>query len=360
MFSKPLAMLIFITLILSTGFSIPSRTIAQEKSRELAIRIELEGDGAVCNDGTPAVFYYRPGIAEYADDWIIHLNGGGGCTTIDECNRRFVTMPEFMSSSTYPDTAPLYGILSANPSMNPDFYQFNHVYVEYCSSDQWRGTQSASEETGEWHFEGHIIVQSLFETLLDGSLTNGHSLSTAENVLFSGSSAGANGVQHHLNFVKAMLPETVRLRGFIDSWWTPTNLEELDIPVANEGSAMLEQTMALQALYTEPLCLENSESAQGCTGEALFPYWTVDVFVFIDQSDHNFNRFTPAQIQLYKDTLVESLSTVSGAASPDEGIHGSLTNTPFNTLEINDMLYREIIANWFFERAGDVKAFAGY
>ena len=37
---------------------------------------------AVCNDGTPAVYYYHRGSGAEAAHWLIHLEGGGWCVGI--------------------------------------------------------------------------------------------------------------------------------------------------------------------------------------------------------------------------------------------------------------------------------------
>ncbi|MGD8210079.1 MAG: pectin acetylesterase-family hydrolase [Desulfobacterales bacterium] len=34
---------------------------------------------ATCNDGSPGIFYVRPGAGEDANKWIIHTQGGGSC-----------------------------------------------------------------------------------------------------------------------------------------------------------------------------------------------------------------------------------------------------------------------------------------
>lgn len=44
---------------------------------------------AVCNDGSPAVFYFRPGRSEYRDKWVIWFEGGGACYDLGTCNQRW-------------------------------------------------------------------------------------------------------------------------------------------------------------------------------------------------------------------------------------------------------------------------------
>ena len=42
----------------------------------------------MCNDGSPGVFYVRPGMGADVDKWIIHTQGGGACTAYETCLER--------------------------------------------------------------------------------------------------------------------------------------------------------------------------------------------------------------------------------------------------------------------------------
>lgn len=44
---------------------------------------------AVCNDGSPGVFYVRPGVGLDQDKWVIHLQGGGACKDFESCAERW-------------------------------------------------------------------------------------------------------------------------------------------------------------------------------------------------------------------------------------------------------------------------------
>src|ERR1700690_3198481 len=46
---------------------------------------------AVCNDGTPAVYYFKRGSGADAAHWIIHFQGGGWCSNGPTCMLRWST-----------------------------------------------------------------------------------------------------------------------------------------------------------------------------------------------------------------------------------------------------------------------------
>ena len=54
-------------------------------------------------------------------------------------------------------------ILSDDAQVNPDFYHVHKVYVNYCSSDEFSGTQTeASAETFGFYFSGHLNLVNIF------------------------------------------------------------------------------------------------------------------------------------------------------------------------------------------------------
>ena len=93
--------------------------------------------GAVCLDGSPAGYYLRKGSGEGADKWILHLQGGGWCNNTESCSIR----KDFPlgSSKHWPKSRALNGFLSDNSTVNPDFYNWNIVYVMYCDGAFFSG-----------------------------------------------------------------------------------------------------------------------------------------------------------------------------------------------------------------------------
>ena len=81
------------------------------------------------------------------------------------------------------------------------YHDYWVVYVHYCSSDLWSGTNTASTATGGYNFLGRKIVESVIQ-----DLTDNHNLLTATKVVLSGCSAGAAGVSFNCDDVAAKLP----------------------------------------------------------------------------------------------------------------------------------------------------------
>ena len=45
----------------------------------------LDAPNAVCLDGSPGTYYFRPGSGSGATKWYIHHQGGGWCESLDDC-----------------------------------------------------------------------------------------------------------------------------------------------------------------------------------------------------------------------------------------------------------------------------------
>ena len=67
---------------------------------------------ALCNDGSPGVYYFRPGTGTGAKRWVIIMQN---CNGADGSGDSPLFWP------------PQPGLLSSIPCQNPDFYNANHV-----------------------------------------------------------------------------------------------------------------------------------------------------------------------------------------------------------------------------------------
>ena len=94
---------------------------------------------AVCNDGTPAVYYFKRGSGADAAHWIIHFQGGGWCSNDPTCMLRWSTQHYLMTSQGAPAVLPVGGIFSTSAQVNPNFLNFTQVFIKYCSSDIYSG-----------------------------------------------------------------------------------------------------------------------------------------------------------------------------------------------------------------------------
>jgi hypothetical protein len=83
--------------------------------------------GAVCLDGSAPGYYIRQGKNADADKYIVHLEGGGWCTSVADCYSRSQSV--LGSSSQWPASYTFDGILSDDPSVNPAFVDWNVIFV---------------------------------------------------------------------------------------------------------------------------------------------------------------------------------------------------------------------------------------
>lgn len=155
-----------------------------------------------------------------------------------------------------------------------------------------------------------------------------------------------------------LLPATVNLRGLADSLWPIANLHEYDLGIEPEPPEIIEAVFALWRPLHDASCVQGRGQFQSCYGENLLPFLDHDLFVFIDQSDPvvmRLDRLTEQQLRLYKQLVRRSVRHVPAAVSADQGIHGSVTGFPFFELVLEGVRYRDVIANWFFDREGPKK-----
>ena len=167
------------------------------------VKRQVSSPDAVCNDKSRAIFYIR--MPQMTRKWIIFFESGGLCSSKDECNRRYSKEDSrvLMTSTGMPENIEGRDMLSNDPHENPDFYNFNHVLVPYCSSDLWLGSRTNpanfsfvyDPEVNNFSFRGHTIFTSVIFDLM-----NDFNLSQSEVVVLSGSSAGAIGVMNHASW----------------------------------------------------------------------------------------------------------------------------------------------------------------
>lgn len=167
----------------------------------LAVTIRAGGHGkefklnllpnARCIDGSPAAYYIAANSS--STKWVVWLEGGGLCESLQNCQHRAATA--FGSSSSYSKSmdAPK-GMLSADPTVNPDLFSWNRVYVPYCSGDIWAGTIKTAvnpfPQSSSWtgYFQGHYILEDIH-----AHLSQTHAAASATHAVLTGCSAGGIG-----------------------------------------------------------------------------------------------------------------------------------------------------------------------
>lgn len=163
-------------------------------------RVNIDVPTAVCNDGSPAAYYFEAATEPaQAHIWVFQQEGGGWCWDAKTCAGRAAATPALVSSKTWGRTYTAVdgGILSANGTQ---FAKANVVYLKYCTSDGYIGDTPASAATGGLAFRGRQVVAATISALKE---KHGLGASAAPAVvIYSGCSAGGRGVMHNLNYVQ--------------------------------------------------------------------------------------------------------------------------------------------------------------
>jgi hypothetical protein len=94
------------------------------------LRLSSRGSvtGPAATDGSRPGFYLRAGAS--TDHWLIYLQGGGW--VYDKASAVSRSKGSLGSSTSWPPTQEGSGMLSADPSSNPDLAHFNVAYFKYC------------------------------------------------------------------------------------------------------------------------------------------------------------------------------------------------------------------------------------
>ncbi|KAL0322873.1 UNVERIFIED_CONTAM: Pectin acetylesterase 11 [Sesamum angustifolium] len=162
--------------------------------------------GAVCLDGSPPAYYFRKGSGDGIDNWVIFLEGGGWCASNKGCLER----TNISTGSTKLKEKRHYfkDILSSNLTINPDFYNWNRVYVGYCDGSSYTGDV---EENTYPTRRGAKIFDVVMEDMLAKGMKN------AKNAILSGGSAGAWGAIVHCDGFRELIPKASRVKCISDS-----------------------------------------------------------------------------------------------------------------------------------------------
>ncbi len=325
-----------------------------------------EARDAVCNDGTPATYYYQSGSEEHETDWVVFLQGGGGCGDEADCKKRARVTEKYVSSSDYPDTIRQGGILSTDPSVNPDFHDWNHVYVSYCSSDLWAGSTTTTIDGETWHFNGHDIVTAVIEDLQNDDIIEGTSLADGENLVFTGSSAGGAGVILNLDFVANQLPG-VNVKGLADSAFPFAGIEAYST-VAMAPLFSEENAVNFQKWVFDPECIAQypDEAIKCMQLDTLYEHIETPIYFFANQQDQNrlgnlglsqpYDEAETDWIEtVFVPAFLQAAEIVDAIYAPDESFHTIVASERFTTEYIDGVSLAEAFGDWFFGRNEESK-----
>lgn len=178
--------------------------------------------GALCLDGSPAVFFHRRGQGDGKSKWVIFFDGGAWCSMKSTCLARSKT---FLGSSKYsPPLTKYSGLLSNDRNENAHFFNWNIAFLQYCDGASFAGNRSEPfvQQGKLLYSRGRRIVSAVLEELLQM-----HGLKEAQSLLVAGVSSGGLAVLINADYIRSYIPSKLPLYLLVDGAFF------LDIPCAN-------------------------------------------------------------------------------------------------------------------------------
>ncbi|CAL9086397.1 unnamed protein product [Musa textilis] len=164
--------------------------------------------GAVCLDGSPPAYHFSPGSGSGANNWLVHMEGGGWCRNVEQCLER---KNNFRGSSNHMKPLSFSGILGNSKNSNPDFYNWNRVKIRYCDGSSFTGDVERVDPATNLHYRGARVWLAIMEDLLAKGMNK------AENALLSGCSAGGLASILHCDKFRSLLPASAKVKCFSDA-----------------------------------------------------------------------------------------------------------------------------------------------
>jgi hypothetical protein len=325
-------------------------------------RLEInhtKNPNAVCNDGSTAIFYFERGRGASINKWVIFFKGGAACWDSRSCAGREQGL---LSATAWTQrTLDGGGILSNRPEENPDFSDWNHVFVVYCSSDFWSGTRPDNNTEVKFYFRGHYIVDAVVDAVSDASMIGTPTVRGATQVIFAGSSAGGIGVRINLDRLAKTL-SWADVRGVMDAEMVvPTNPAYIQGEEDRRGKAMLEmykpildESCQASSAARPWVCFENAYAvANKQIATPMFVrhdlYDPINLeWQDLDPKNPQHRQYIDAAATQYSNIL-KALPGAFGTATND---HIALELPKFNQDKVDGLTFAQVLGNWYFNRSG--------
>lgn len=159
----------------------------------------LTDGGAMAIDGSPAVYYIRPGTGDGMNKWYIHHQGGGWCESPADCYGR--SKMSLGSSVGFAPTATLGGgYFSSDCTVNPQMCTWNMVFMRYLDGGSFSGSRqdplmyNNGSADIPLMFRGHNNLHAIMTDLFTK-----RGLGNATDAVISGCSAGGLATYLHVD-----------------------------------------------------------------------------------------------------------------------------------------------------------------
>jgi len=233
---------------------------------DLAQSVELPAADfplARCLDGSRARYYlHRPDTPSRR--WYVHQEGGGFCTSLEDCVKRSKTS----LGSTLPSASDPWGptlnltaqqpVFSRDAAANPLLHDWNHVFLAYCDGAYFsgdNGTRTVTAGGAELFFRGRRVLDGALEHLAGGGMA------AATDVVLGGCSAGGIATYAHLDYVAvrlARLAPGARVAGLADSGFYA------DVPFFTDQKAFPMRAQNASATLSSHCLAEHAAAPHKC------------------------------------------------------------------------------------------------
>ncbi|KAH0905027.1 hypothetical protein HID58_044530 [Brassica napus] len=152
---------------------------------KLKLSSKAKERGAFCLDGSLPGYHFSKGSGSGTKSWLIHLEGGSWCNTIASCSARAMT--RLGSSKYFEHEVSFQGVLSSDPSQNPDFFNWNRVKVRYCDGASFSGRPEAElKNETRLFFRGQLIWEAIIDELLSMGMSNAKQVAAESSCSYIG------------------------------------------------------------------------------------------------------------------------------------------------------------------------------
>ncbi|XVE57251.1 hypothetical protein DITRI_Ditri04bG0076700 [Diplodiscus trichospermus] len=165
--------------------------------------------GAVCLDGSPPAYHLDKGSGTGVNNWLVHMEGGGWCESVETCLSRRKT--DLGSSKEMVKQFGFSGLLSSQQKSNPDFYNWNRIKVRYCDGSSFTGDVEAVNQANGLYLRGNRIWEAIIDDLMAQGMRN------AKNAILSGCSAGGLASILHCDRFRSLFPATTKVKCISDA-----------------------------------------------------------------------------------------------------------------------------------------------
>uniref|UniRef100_A0A1D1XGY2 Pectin acetylesterase n=1 Tax=Anthurium amnicola TaxID=1678845 RepID=A0A1D1XGY2_9ARAE len=332
--------------------------------------------GAVCLDGSSPGYHLDRGSGTGARNWLLQFEGGGWCNDVASCLARSATR---RGSTHYMSKLEVFsGILSDDPSQNPDFYNWNRVKLRYCDGASFGGDSFYQNGTTLLHFRGQRIWKAIILDLLPKGLA------LAQKALLSGCSAGGLSTFLHCDDFGRLLPQSATVKCLSDAGFF---LDVADVVGSYTMRSFFDGVVALQGVqkYLDAECTSSHSNPNLCFfPQYALPYIQAPYFILnaaydVYQFRHIFvppssdphghwNRCkidptacTPDQISILQGYRNQMLAELRPPGNSSRGLYinscfahcqseSQDTWLAANSPIIHNKTIAETVGDWYFER----------